>query len=1046
MNRTSSMWGRVSVVAAALTVLLAAQAFLFAADEDSALIQLGKPERFTAEEQQKLDDTIDALKDVQERLLTHELSEKQIQVMSEQAQRYALEINLLQNRKTAWNEYLLVHPEGRTPADPDSAIGPPTASRSPFDYAGFFKLLKTFSESEEKLAKSQNTLSPQAWEGLGKSLSTYASVAFQPRGDAVAPYVLRAALLTGECYLNASVLYFKGNKRAEQMKAYKQGIAYLERVIRVSYMGDEEQLGTLPLTHADAPDGTYFWAGCWKGNIEEHSQVTSTYKARKMLADFCPWGVPAWTFLDAAGFAQLINFKILHPYGDDEADRLQEASLRSNIPVHIKRDTEKFVAGDFDWYGQRTIVPWVAPPRATYSVWFMSPRVFDMSPAERLAWGLRFFKLVNSGAMDLLVDETINFCLKHVELQLGSESYVYGASGMAVDANNMGFDSDFLIDGKPFNQFKLYKEVLMKVISGLEKKEMELLFDTLDPKEPALLDFSGRPSSYDDSRVPPVIIRADAMAFEKLPDCRYPRSWHMVRYYQFDPRGPTGVDNYDLFKRDIGTVPSTGNYLAGDLVANVKTWPLMRWQPKPWGYRIYISDFSPNGQVICVKFSNETLENWKERLPKEETVFAVLEDPNGNIITMTEVTGTQVRVHLRNGRIHLKDQPAGIANPSGPTCMLMDMFKRYSLRITSGEKTADGWRVSSSSADFFSANADFAGRPGKAFAGRISSPMRGWIQLDYDVDAPIDIDPKPSMADPFPPILRVDGVKFSGAKVEQGPYDQKEFTLNASIAPAPGDMITLAIKVNGRVYYLYDKTGRIAAGALFYGKIPLERGENKFELVSSVPNTRFAFTTQRKEPQALYDPAKEEETIIGLWKEMEEFRKQDKPYGYYTCLRSMLSNYHFAARSAYEAGQFALAKQYLDKYFAQFPQRAAVEATDFNDQMSSLDESRMFACETMMKVAFAQADAAALATAGMQYFAANRKYQETNYAPVTTSYFNSTADKIGVFVNQLIMCKADAGTIKKAISLYGEFRRLGGHPVEAQYEYMQFVFPEGGAK
>ncbi|MBN1419995.1 MAG: hypothetical protein JXP34_14545 [Planctomycetes bacterium] len=1016
--------------------------------DNATSMQPGRPARFTDEDQARLDEAIESLQDLHRRLLTREFSAEQIQAMSEQAQGYAREIMALANKKRVWREHLMVNPQERTGDDSADSIGPPTVSRGTFDYAGFFALVKTYAENEERLLAGRPSLAPKAWQDLGSRFEPYTAVAFMPRGDAVAPYILRAALLSGECHLNAAVLYHKEKNRAALLDAHAKGVSLVERVVKLSSLGSEEQLGKLPVAHPDAPDGTYFWAGCFTGNIEDRTQIPSGARARELLSHHCPWGVEVWSFLRDAGIGDLLDFRILRPYNGTSNDKLHEAILRANIPVHIERDAAKFIAGDFDYHGDRVMVNWVVPPKATYSVWFMSPRVYDVSAGQLLSWALKTVKVARGGGLDLLVSETITLCLKHVENQVGSESSVYGACGLVVDANNHALDSDFRLSRDvSFNTFKYFKEILTTAIASYEREEISLLFDTIDPTKLELIRFSGRPTTYNTSRIPPILIRADALGFEKLPDYRYMRQWHMVRYYQFDPRGPTGVDPYDLRNDSIEDTPGEAAYSAGDLQAHVKTWPLMPWQPEPWGYRVYISDFAPRGQILRVKAGGDTLANWKKRLGKGETIVAVLSDPVGKNIAVSEVAGSEVRIHIVNKRIKIENQPLGMEHSGGKSLELLDLCKRYQLRITSAKREGGTLSVSSSSGDFFSTEVDFTGCPGKAFAGKRTHPAPGWVQVDYDIDVPFDIDPKPALSDPFPPVLSVNNVRASGAKIDtEDIRPPEEWYLKASLAPAPPDWVTLTVKVNERTYYLYDKTGRTSSAALLEGEIPLERGENKFTLQTNVPGTRFVFTVKRSDPEKPYDPAEDDESIAEHKTKSAQFARDGKSWGQYSELHSAISSHYGAARDAFAAGQFAVARKYLDAGLALFPQRAAVAASEYKDRQSSLDDTRRHMNEIKMKVAFAQGDGAALAEAGFQFFVADRKHTQENYAPVTASWYNRTAAEVGNFVDRLIMCKADTSSTMKAIALYGELRRLGGNPVDSQYDCRQFLFPQGDSK
>ncbi|HAK95702.1 MAG TPA: hypothetical protein DCM87_12065 [Planctomycetes bacterium] len=1044
----------------AAAFLASTAALLGAAQRDygDGLIRLAAPERFTADDQRTLDETMAALKDVHERLATHALSEQQRRVMSDQEQRYAREIMALRDRKRIWNEY---ENERNAASAQDAAIGrggPPV--RAPFDYARFYRLTGYFNRSEDAFRRELEQ-TPNFWlEGAG-ALLPFADMPFRVEDDAVAPYVLRAALLAAKCRLYASVVSHRLKKPKDAAALRAQAVAELLRIVRIEPGGDAARIGFLPSDHPDAPDKYAAFDGCRR---EEHdispnagafrrledpragfTQAGTFEKARELLADYCPWGLGVYSFLDSAHMAELIDAKILRPYSSSGGDKLHESPLRKGVPLNIARDIRAIAAGDFEYRGNRVMVEWVVPPKATCSIWFISPRAYDFTAGEIAGLVLKAVKALKTGPLDLLADETMDLLLKHVELMLGPDSMVYGASGLLVTANNMGYDSDFVLDGKPFSGYKLVKETLTWAISLFEKAEAALLFEALDPRQKELADFSGRPIGYDGSNVPPIIIRADLLGFEKMPDHRYPRCWHVVRYYQLDARAVAGVPSYNLREHPSDAIPGAPAYLAGDIEAHERTWPLLPITPKPWGCRAYVTDFSPQGQVIAIAVGGERLDAWRKSLAPGEVLAAAVEDALGNVIAVDEMRSETWVLALCNERIHVENRPLRAVVGDAKAIERLDMHKRYTVRFLAAEKSGDTLRIAWQQDEKDKVVVSFAAKQGTPFLGRLSSPHPGWVRADVDLVAPYVAREDASSGVLLPPRLFVDGVAEDGQQIVAIVPGNYRHRFRIALAPAEPGWNTVIVRIRGSVYFLHDKPGRLGAAAVFDGELPLLPGLNEVKVSSAAAAKPVMFAVES-------GPAYARE----YWRVQKEIDECMARVGRAQAagdaaahVQALLDAAEVCIRKADEMnrfGEYIDAADYARDALKRLPDPDDVSRTGGRSDFyaEECDNAARRAAEALMHASFGASDAQDLYTAGMRFFQAERMRIESGAAPRPSDY-NALAEKCAVFARRCIMTGVEPAGVGNVVALYAELRRRGGS-FDAEFDMRQFRYPEGGGR
>ena len=161
----------------------------------------------------------------------------------------------------------------------------------------------------------------------------------------------------------------------------------------------------------------------------------------------------------------------------------------------------------------------------------------------------------------------------------------------------------------------LFKGALMDVLKSTEKAEMNLLFESVQPNNRTINRAFGNPKTYDGSPMPGVIVRGDTLGWQDMPDDRYRRFWHIVRYYRFDRRAVVGLVG-------LSETPEQRTSRKAALWDGTTTWPARSWQrlpeePQPLGTRLHLNDFSPKAQVIRLQLPKDKLKAFRKKAEQE---------------------------------------------------------------------------------------------------------------------------------------------------------------------------------------------------------------------------------------------------------------------------------------------------------------------------------------------------------------------------------------------------------------------------------------------
>ena len=477
--------------------------------------------------------------------------------------------------------------------------------------------------------------SAQRWEQLADRFEAILRTAQTTEGPDGA-LALHGRLLQGACYLFASVLHFGVDQRDAQLRDYLRGVRVLD------WVAQHEGLAPTMPSIGEVPGYGYDkWPYI---RLSMFGQPTLR-QARELLSDFCPWGAETYVMLVAGGLMNGFDWRVLPPYG---SERSSVAITWSRwLPQDVERDMQEIVTGTFAARMGAENFRWWKEPEPTYTIWYVSPKVFDIQASTVLAVVLKLNKLLFSGPDALLIDVLKDSAFDRVGQWFGQGGGIHWALGHGGNLLGISVISPYWLDpevgwtffeksAKGVTQFKpskmfspdwgdLLKGAMMDVLQNVEKAEMVLLFDFIRPDNPELNAAFGNPKTYNGSPMPAVIIRADATGWQIMPDDRYRRFWHIVRYYRFDRRAVFGL---------VGLTESKSERAAlrvGQLEGTLK-WPASSWQrlPEPYGMRLHLNDFSPKAQVLRFQIPKDVLTVWQAKATRDgKTLRAelVLPDP-----------------------------------------------------------------------------------------------------------------------------------------------------------------------------------------------------------------------------------------------------------------------------------------------------------------------------------------------------------------------------------------------------------------------------------
>ncbi len=476
------------------------------------------------------------------------------------------------------------------------------------------------------LPRSPVPLSAEQWEQLADQFEALLRTAQTTEGPDGA-LALRGRLLQGSCYLSASVLRFRANHTEMHMRDYLRGVRVLDWVAQHEGLASE-----LPLVREARDQGLSRWPDAY---VSLFGQPTVS-QARTILSEFCPWGAETYVMLMASGLMNGFDWRALPYYGSEKIS----VALVSNrwVPQLVERDMQEIVTGSYARAAGAEDFRWWKEPEPTYTIWHVSPRVFDIQASTVLACALKVNKLLFGGPDALLIDVWKDVAFDKVGQYFGQGGGVHCALGHGGNLLGISVIDPFWLDPqagwtffeknaagvtefKPSKMFSpdwgdLFKGALMDGLRRIEKAEIDLLFDSIRPDNADLNAAFGDPKTYDGSPMPAILIRADVLGWQVMPEDRYRRCWHMVRYYRFDSRTVLG---------QVGLSETPAERAARKAAAwqGTTQWPARAWGrlPEPYGMRLHLNDVSPKAQVLRYQIPKEVLDVWRTKATRDAKIL-----------------------------------------------------------------------------------------------------------------------------------------------------------------------------------------------------------------------------------------------------------------------------------------------------------------------------------------------------------------------------------------------------------------------------------------
>ncbi|MBT8313262.1 MAG: hypothetical protein KJP26_02275 [Maribacter sp.] len=332
-------------------------------------------------------------------------------------------------------------------------------------------------------------------------------------------------------------------------------------------------------------------------------QLSTIDTARSLLAEFCPWGVDLYFLLKNAGLTKDLNFKILKPFSGYETSLLQkvikgfkefpdaimgwpiesqdeipplisEQVLKNHqVPQHIFDEMKQIIGGEdkkgfLDLDKKRPIEwEWVEK-EPTCTIWYTSPTVFDWDSNDYLKVLFTTIKLFKD-PVGFAFDEVYTGLVNSVQEISGDQSDLHITAKVAVELNDKGFlTTDFIKKGEWLSQASALRKVASYTFDAVDEQMLQDRTEGIDPANYSM------GLSYNGSSIPPIILRAEMLGFEKVADDEYPRTIKAVRFYLFYPenianKGP--FQGYDL-SNNYGNKPvKSGLFRGGEYLAEQKS-------------------------------------------------------------------------------------------------------------------------------------------------------------------------------------------------------------------------------------------------------------------------------------------------------------------------------------------------------------------------------------------------------------------------------------------------------------------------------------------
>lgn len=1025
------------------------------------------PAEFSADDAVALERLAAQMRSGRERLQREQLKPAEQAELARQVQALSRQAVVLAEKRATWREYTIAV-EGKGARTPELVRADSSVR---LDLAVLTGLFERFNQLDRRRDAGGRPTAAE-WEAMGRAFSVLHPVRYALTArDPAARYLLRAMLLEGQCSLYAAVEHHRARHLDEFERTYDEGLRRLDAIVRLfasaERMGEEVAVvERLPVEPARFP---LAFVGMTRADAVNGFQPPTSNRARRLLADFCPWGYQVWATLREAGIARAIDPTVLRPFSGNDPRHLSVMQLRESVvPRAIRSDLDALRAGKFTIGGEKFKAVWKhqSPPR--YELWVASPAVHDMPLSEKFAWVVRAVKLAKGGWTDVIADELKDLALALVANVTQEQGKVYATCVVVRGVEDAGVTYNFLVGAERLSRFELGKEIIAQSLSLAEEREVQRIFGNIDPRDSWLQKTIGWPQTYVNEPMPLVLLRADFVAEKAVPDLQYRQFCHYIVYYYLDPRGLFDrIDEYDLRKVAEYAANQRSAYLAGEEKVERATWRQLPDTPKPWGARLYVTDLTPSGQALTVKFGGETLANWRKGMKPDEVLVAQLWTPAPDVrcLITAEIDRPELVLRVTNA------SRSGVVWPldlrfHGRECASKELFTEYTLRVGVASRAA--LRVAGdrppSILERDVTTLRYVSREGRPVTGTLSVPTTSeamtqakvpdpaFIQLTFEwgrgVAPKFEVDPKGHDWPLLPPRLVVEGVTGPSTVVKSGvkityPHYERTIELSASITPVDPGWHELTVEIGGRPYRVWSRVEGRGAAAIFKATLPVPVGEAVVVVrAKNAAPVQFKSFREPNPAAAALDTGKWMRTLEEYALRVSRATRVDQRM---SALNDSLDKQVAFARAFIEADLYAQARPLLQKALRQWPAEALQAQGDPRSGIRIWNEDFASLQECLIKTSYALGDTAGLVAAVRSWFTAQLRGVELSareWQRPPVGYYN-VAKTGAEWIQMGIHLGVPPAALRELIALYGRARQADGF-YQPPYDEFEFLFPPEG--
>jgi len=510
-----------------------------------------------------------------------------------------------------------------------------------------------------------------------------------------------------------------------------------------------------------------------------------------------------YCFLQEAGLTKDLDLRILRPFSGYNATPLEqvikglkefpdaimgepvasqdkippvisESVLKPpQIPKHIFDEMNLIIGENGKGYldtDKKKAIEWAwVENEPTCTVWYTSPTIFDWQPSDYLwLWftAVKFFL----GPGGTVVDEVLNGLVNAIGELSDKENNIYFAAKVSVQLNDKGIlATDFIKKGEWLSKEAVSRKMAGFAFSAVEKQMLEDRSEGIDPAKFSM------GMSYNGTKIPPIIIRAEVFGFEEVPADEYPRTIKAVRFYLLYPeniahKGPyQGYDlqnAYTVNLSDIVNLYRKEQYLGEQnrFLANgtsPETIRKLAWDklPDPLNSFEIVTDFSPKIQELAFRLTEETAnaittddevyaELWTGSSEKNVRYTGTVIEPGQqkfNMALYNKNNADAVTEYLRRVSPPNASTSTGRANPAQIEAYiqrmearkggmlnynLVDIKSQYQIKLRINDNYAS---------KTYHVNLDKGRGSQKKITGNRSYPKTGIVKLDYDPEIDIAV-------------------------------------------------------------------------------------------------------------------------------------------------------------------------------------------------------------------------------------------------------------------------------------------------------------------